>query len=920
MSVAQNTRRTVLQFLLRLLFLVLPTILIVYRTLFEVNASYTWMELSVLKQTIYFSIGIAASYGLYFYRARISISLILLLILYWITGKMISNMSGEFDVFQITVQFKLYSFLFLTGWAFGLALARIRYSSIFISSLLFLITIVLVLRDPIADYTYFIRHLLPVSVYLLYMLFAAPSLTELLDSDTRKTSNLLFRALVFLLFISVILIWQTHLKNDQIAQLAELIAQQDEEDGKNGGKKKYDEEKGLLERGNKGQKPPKGKGDGGDKQKGGKEGEDGESGYKMKDTMTMNDRMSQSDYVMFCSKLYNYFPNGEPQPLYFVYHYLTKYDPKKESFIRDTAMPYFDEMRVDPSAIPMYRSRTDSSTIRNSLANQKRKYIEADVFISSNTWKHALLAPATPYFCQTIPVDSSFKDMFRSAYKVRCYTSELNNAYFVYNTSNNPQLKEYQEERYEELESVEDYSEIDSAFYAYYVDMPQGPLYDSINALAKRITKDAKTPVEKVIAVRDYFLQTDKEGKRIYKYTLNPGPPSDPNIPNATMLSNFLFRSHAGYCTYYAGASLFLLRSVGIPARFTTGFATIDRSDKNKGWYWFYASQAHAWTQVYFPGYGWLDFDMTIGNEGQREAPQPDATPPLPPPAPWLVIDGKAETAPGPQSKRLDVSFSKIIFFNEDYRLGTTTKREVDASLCRVMYGKKDTTLSAIHPGDSIVIVSYDDEAKEVPQPLTGVGIDQQVADFPSPIIADEIHIHPKDEVKQKEEEKKKEDPKPEEELTWRQIFNLIVISIASLLAIIFSIPYLIFLFLLLRMRATSDPRKKADRAYRLAIYHFHMNGTERGAETPLEFAAQKADPVFQAGFNSFMQLYLRLKYAGGQMNADDASHIQQFANQILPAVRNKITFFTSLKNYTNLSRANRFLRRPKEQDQPDSL
>ena len=55
-----------------------------------------------------------------------------------------------------------------------------------------------------------------------------------------------------------------------------------------------------------------------------------------------------------------------------------------------------------------------------------------------------------------------------------------------------------------------------------------------------------------------------------------------------------------------------MLRAMGIPTRFTTGFATINRSDKNKGWYWFYASQAHAWTQVYFPGYGWLDFDKCI--------------------------------------------------------------------------------------------------------------------------------------------------------------------------------------------------------------------------------------------------------------------------------------------------------------------
>ncbi|MFN8689318.1 MAG: transglutaminase-like domain-containing protein, partial [Cyclobacteriaceae bacterium] len=120
------------------------------------------------------------------------------------------------------------------------------------------------------------------------------------------------------------------------------------------------------------------------------------------------------------------------------------------------------------------------------------------------------------------------------------------------------------------------------------------------------------------------------------------------------------FKTKAGYCTYYAGASHFMLRALGIPTRFTTGFATIDRSDKNKGWYWFYASQAHAWTQVYFPEYGWMDFDMTIGNEEQQEAPRPDGTPPLPPPEPWLVLNAVAGEVKQAQ-KNLDATFRELI-------------------------------------------------------------------------------------------------------------------------------------------------------------------------------------------------------------------------------------------------------------------
>ena len=170
-----------------------------------------------------------------------------------------------------------------------------------------------------------------------------------------------------------------------------------------------------------------------------------------------------------------------------------------------------------------------------------------------------------------------------SAYKVRSFTSELNNAYFVYNVSASPSLEGFQASRHDELRTVPDYRNVDSAFYAYYTRQPTGGIYDSITKLATSLLPKQSKPVDKVLAVRDFFLKRNENGKRIFRYTLKPGAMDDPNIPSSKMLYDFLFKTHAGYCTYYAGASLFMLRAMGIPARFTTGFATINRSDKNKG-------------------------------------------------------------------------------------------------------------------------------------------------------------------------------------------------------------------------------------------------------------------------------------------------------------------------------------------------
>ncbi|HLG02122.1 MAG TPA: transglutaminase domain-containing protein [Bacteroidia bacterium] len=916
MSIAPNTSRNVFQLMIRLLFEVLPTALVIFLTLRFVNVSFSGFDTGYEKQALYFNLGMAIAYSLYFFRARFIITFGLLLLTYWIIAFIIGKLPGEFDVFRAMISFRLYATLFIGGWIAGFLLARIRFAYIIISVFLAVVTLIHISgADKIEAGTadglkaYFLLNALPVVAYILYMLFLAPVLANLVVMDAKRAGKLFFRIILFLAVVLLVFIWQTG-KHKKDLQARWEKTQQETPPGDKGQQQPYDEKHGLLERGRRdqpGQKPPEGA-----------QGEDdGEGGYRLKDSMSMSDRMSQADYIMFCSKLKNYFPDGSPKPLYFVYHYLTKYDPARETFTRDTAMPFNDELHVDPASLPMYRMRSDSTVIKNSLATKSRKVIEAEVYMSSNTWKHALLGPGGTFSCQSIPVDSSFGKIFRSAYKIKSYASDLNNAYFVYNPSANPMIEAYQHQRFEELREVENYADADSTLMAYYTQMPTGRLYDSIHALAARITKDAETPVDKVIAVRDFFLQTDKEGNRIFRYTLTTGPPGDPNIPNASMLWNFLFRTHRGYCTYYAGASIFLLRAAGIPCRFTTGFATIDRSDKNKGWYWFYASQAHAWTQVYFPEYGWLDFDMTIGNEDQREAPQPDGTPPLPPPEPWIVIQGKAATEATP-AKSLDVTFGKIIFFNEDYQLRKITTLEINASVCRVLYGKKDTTLSAIQPGDSIFVVSYHDAAKQIPIPRPGVDIDRQVGDFPKPLVADEIHIKPKDELKPEEEEKRKKKEKPEDALTWQQILLRTGIAMGSLLLLILLIPSFIFLWLLMRTGVAGTIKKKADRAYRFALFHFHMAGDERGNETPLQYAENKIDPTYNAGFTDFMRRYLRLKYSSPELRQGDAEAIKAFSSNVRPAVRRKRGFFNVISAYFNLARAYRYMhRRPGETDKP---
>ncbi len=876
------------QLVIRWVLVALPTLLIGVLTLRFLNFSYTNLSTSIASQSLWLGIGLLASYSLYYYRARWIVTLILLWLAYLGAERIISRLPGEFDVFYTTARFQLYSTLFLFGWAFGLLLAKIRWAYILIFGVLMVATLVIVSDTIDLSIEYLLMHLFPVLAYGLYMYFLSPLLQDRIELSWRRSGRLGLRLLGFLFVVLLAFVITDRLLRGSVRAVERELAARGAKGDKGGssGDKKddYDDRYGLMDR--------------------------DDDGFRLKDTMKVNTRMSQSDRLMFCAKLDNFFENGDPKPLYFVYHYLTRYDPVKESFTRDVNVPSLDEFDIDPAGLPMYYSFMDTSIIRKAMAYKLRKIVGGQVYLSADAWKHAVLGPANVFSIQTIPVEKDFQKQFLSAYRIQSFVSELNNAYFVYNVSANPMLEGFQEQRHEELRSVKDYGETDPEFYEYYTRQPTGGIYDSISNLALSLAPKQLAPVDKVLAVRDFFLRRNENGKRIFRYTLKPGRMDDPNIPSSKMLYDFLFRTHAGYCTYYAGASLFMLRALGIPARFTTGFATINRSDKNKGWYWFYASQAHAWTQVYFPGYGWLDFDMTIGNEDQQSAPRPDGTPPLPPPDPWLVLDAKTETIDS-ATKRLDATFQSLLFHEKPYQLKSPVTRTIDISMCRVLYNKQDTTLSVIQPGDSIIIVSYKDEARQVPEFRKSIPIEAQVAAFPAPIIADEIHIHGKEKEKKEQEagggglteEKVKK-------ITFEEIALMAAKGAGVILLLILFAPLLYLIYRMIRA-AFSGGSSRADEVYRLSLYRLHMAGIERDTETPLQYAQGKVDPELAAGFETFMITYLRLKYSGQPMRPEDMQQVNVFERKLGPAIRRKTGIGRSLANYFNLPRALRYFQQP---------
>ena len=131
--------------------------------------------------------------------------------------------------------------------------------------------------------------------------------------------------------------------------------------------------------------------------------------------------------------------------------------------------------------------------------------------------------------------------------------------------------------------------------------------------LANELTKDIEIPYEKAVAIRDYL--------RGFEYTPDIKAPPD----GTDGVDYFLFELKEGYCTYFASAMTVLLRSSGVASRIVTGYSLAELIEQyapedimdNSGGVpqdlqdAFVVRNGHSWSEVFFPGYGWIPFEPT---------------------------------------------------------------------------------------------------------------------------------------------------------------------------------------------------------------------------------------------------------------------------------------------------------------------
>jgi hypothetical protein len=472
------------------------------------------------------------------------------------------------------------------------------------------------------------------------------------------------------------------------------------------------------------------------------------------------------------------------------------------------------------------------------------------------------------------------------------WVSDLNSAYFIYNPAGNKQLEGFQQQRFDILRSAASYSGIDKKFMDYYTYMPANEEYNRITELAKQVTKDARTPVDKMIAIRDYFTSKDQFGQPLFRYSDNPGIPG---LPSASKLNYFLFENRKGYCAYFAGATLFMLRSLGIPSRIAAGFLTVDRSSKNPGWYWFYADQAHAWVQLFFPGYGWIDFDTTVPDQNTQQSPQPDGTPPMNTQQALMVADGQALSV-DTLAKRVTMKVKKMLFHDENVPAPQAKDLLMDVSIASVTRDTGTGKLSDIKAGSNIVAVSYAEAFKNIMVNETD-NLASLVVKLPKPAPVDEIKIM---ETEQQKKERQRQQEASLKRFDWVKALWTGLVIIGLFIVLLFSLPSLIWLYFDNNAKRKRPARAKSFNIYVASMYYLNQLGIAREDQSPQEFAAE-ADRRFGTNFNSFTNVYQKIKYSSTPLTANEEAVVQNFYIPFKERIRINIPFKQRLGSFLNI-------------------
>lgn len=236
----------------------------------------------------------------------------------------------------------------------------------------------------------------------------------------------------------------------------------------------------------------------------------------------------------------------------------------------------------------------DEISVKVKAASKKYVYAPYDSYYSDTDQKNKY--KMRPYYDSYVRLGT---DNYKITYRKPC-SDDLRSIKEIIANGSQP----YELNNTIPRDTIDSYTEFVNSNYSKIVDSPGlQAAYKQIDKMYLNGDRSYKNVVE---AIDRYFLDNG------FTYTLEPGKtPSGKDF-----VDYFLTEQKKGYCSYYASAGTMLLRKFGFNARYVEGYiilptmcdaskdiCTVNVTDKC----------AHAWTEVYIQGIGWINVDFTPG-------------------------------------------------------------------------------------------------------------------------------------------------------------------------------------------------------------------------------------------------------------------------------------------------------------------
>jgi tetratricopeptide (TPR) repeat protein len=305
--------------------------------------------------------------------------------------------------------------------------------------------------------------------------------------------------------------------------------------------------------------------------------------FDFSQVLRLESEISMNDDLVFIVR-----KDPEDEHIYLRRYVLSGYNPKQGFYRHET----IDEA-AQPQRLPDRRTALEAEPVENfRLTNQEYFLVNFD--------SSALIALKEPV--EIVPFDRWDASSFSSAYAVQSRASEA--LPFELMDTMAGEFSDRGQFTPAGRRTMPEALGLSSEEYAYYTEYGGN---EKIAEYAREITRDFHGYWERI----QVLYETLKYGE--YRYSLKPGI-----APGGDQLEYFLFETKKGYCSYYAFAFTLLLRSLGIPARIAAGFF-IDPDLDTFNYYPVRSDMAHAWVEVRFPGYGWIEYDPTTEQLAEDE-------------------------------------------------------------------------------------------------------------------------------------------------------------------------------------------------------------------------------------------------------------------------------------------------------------